>query len=166
MMASGLRVGLGLRQAMVTVVQEQGEPARSEFARVLGQTTIGVSIYDALDQLAARMPGNEITMMVKAIRVQSQTGGNLARVLETLAETIKQRRRIQRKVRALTSEARASGWVITALPFFVGGFILVTQPHMRDSLLFTLTGRLCLAGVAFMATLGQFTMSKMADFDA
>ena len=166
LMSSGLRVGLGLRQALTTVVQEMPEPARIEFGRVLGQTSIGVSIYDALDQLSARMPSNELTMMAKAIRVQSQTGGNLGHVLEVLAETIKQRRKITRKVRALTSEARASGYVITALPIFVGGFILVAEPHMRDSLFGTLIGRLSLLGTFTLIAVGQLIMNRMTDFEA
>ena len=166
LMASGLRVGLGLRQAMVVVVNETAEPARSEFARVLGQTAIGVSIHDALDQLADRMPGNEMTMMTRSIRIQSQTGGNLGKVLETLAETIKQRRRIGRKVRALTSEARSSGYVITALPIVVALFILGFEPHMRDGLLFTTIGRFCLLGVAALIVGGQVTMNKLSSLDA
>lgn len=166
MMASGLRVGLGLRQAMVVVVNETADPARSEFARVLGQTAIGTSIHDALDQLGERMPSNEMTMMTRSIRIQSQTGGNLARVLETLAETIKQRRRITRKVRALTSEARSSGYVITALPVVVGLFILGFEPHMRDGLLFTTLGRLCLVGVVCLIVGGQYTMNKLSTLDA
>ncbi len=166
LMSSGLRVGLGLRQALTTVVQEMPEPARIEFGRVLGQTSIGVSIYDALDQLSGRMPSNELTMMAKAIRVQSQTGGNLGHVLEVLAETIKQRRKITRKVRALTSEARASGYVITALPIFVGGFILVAEPHMRGSLFGTLIGRLSLLGTFTLIAVGQLIMNRMTDFEA
>lgn len=166
LMSSGLRVGLGLRQALTTVVKEMPEPSRIEFGRVLGQTSIGVSIYDALDQLSGRMPSNELTMMSKAIRVQSQTGGNLGHVLEVLAETIKQRRKIGRKVRALTSEARASGYVITALPVFVGGFILVAEPHMRDSLIGTFVGRASLLGTFTLIAVGHILMNRMTDFEA
>jgi tight adherence protein B len=165
LMATGLRVGLGLRQSLIVVVSEMPDPLRSEFNRVLGQTSIGVSIYDALDQLGERMPGSEMLMMTRAIRIQSQTGGNLGRVLETLAETITQRRRIDRKVRALTSEARASSVVITALPVFVAGFILATQPTLRDALTGTTFGRLILLLVAGMLALGNYVMRSMAVVD-
>ena len=94
-------------------------------------------------------------MMTRAIRIQSQTGGNLGRVLDTLAETITQRRRIDRKVKALTSEARASSIVITILPLFVAGFILATQPNLRDALLGTTFGRLVMLLVAALLFVGQ-----------
>lgn len=162
LMTSGLRAGLGLRQALVVVVSEMPDPIRVEFNRVLSQTSIGVSVYDALDQLCERMPGAEMLMMSKAIRIQAKTGGNLGRVLETLAETIKQRRRIDRKVQTLTSEARASSYVMTALPVFVGIFIMIFEPAMRDSLLGTFMGRLLL-GIAIGAlVLGQYVMNAMS----
>ena len=164
-MATGLRVGLGLRQSLIVVVSEMPDPLRSEFNRVLGQTSIGVSIYDALDQLGERMPGSEMLMMTRAIRIQSQTGGNLGRVLETLAETITQRRRIDRKVKALTSEARASSLVITILPLFVAGFILATQPNLRDALLGTTFGRLVMLLVAALLFVGNYVMRSMAVVD-
>lgn len=162
LMTSGLRAGLGLRQALVVVVSEMPDPIRIEFNRVLSQTSIGVSVYDALDMLNERMPSAEMLMMTKAIRIQAKTGGNLGRVLETLAETIKQRRRIDRKVQTLTSEARASSYVMTALPVFVGVFILGFEPPMRDSLLGTFLGRMLLLGAVACLVLGQLVMNAMA----
>jgi tight adherence protein B len=162
LMTSGLRAGLGLRQAMIVVVSEMPDPIRNEFNRVLSQTSIGVSVYDALDLLNERMPSSEMLMMTKAIRIQAKTGGNLGKVLETLAETIKQRRRIDRKVATLTSEARASSYVMTALPVFVGCFILGFQPPMRDSLLGTNIGRIFLFGTVGLLVLGQYVMNAMS----
>jgi tight adherence protein B len=162
LMTSGLRAGLGLRQALVVVVSEMPDPIRIEFNRVLSQTSIGVSVYDALDMLNDRMPSAEMLMMTKAIRIQAKTGGNLGRVLETLAETIKQRRRIDRKVATLTSEARASSYVMTALPIFVGGFIMFFEPPMRDGLLGTFIGRIMLGGALGCLVLGQIVMNAMS----
>ena len=165
LMTSGLRAGLGLRQALVVVVSEMPDPIRIEFNRVLSQTSIGVSVYDALDMLNQRMPSSEMLMMTKAIRIQSKTGGNLGRVLETLAETIKPRRRIDRKVATLTSEARASSYVMTGLPIFIGIFIIGFQPAMRDSLLGTFLGRLMLLGSMGLLVLGQLVMNAMSKVD-
>lgn len=162
LITSGLRAGLGLRQALVVVVSEMPDPIRVEFNRVLSQTSIGVSVYDALDMLNERMPSSEMLMLTKAIRIQAKTGGNLGRVLETLAETIKQRRRIDRKVATLTSEARASSYVMTALPIFVGVFILGFEPPMRDSLIGTFLGRMMLLAAAACLVLGQFVMNAMS----
>lgn len=165
LMASGLRAGLGLRQALVLVVDELDDPARDEFRRVLGQATIGVSPYDALDALAARMPSDETQMMVRAIRVQSQTGGNLAKVLEHLAQTIRERRRVTRKMRALTAEGRMTAWVVGLLPVLVGAFIITFNAGMRHGLLFTGLGHGVLALIAVLEGMGAFMLRRILRFD-
>lgn len=165
LISGALRVGLGLRQAIVSVVQDMPDPARMEFTRVLTQTQIGVSIYDALDQLSDRMPSSEMLMMTRAIRVQSQSGGNLTRVLDTLADTIKQRRRIARKIKALTAEAVTSKYIITALPLLVGGAIMGLEPDMREGLLFTLPGWICLGIVTVLLSAGWWVFGALIDVD-
>lgn len=165
LITGALRVGLGLRQALVTVVSDMPDPARIEFSRVLGQTQIGVSIYDALDQLAERMPSSELAMMTRAIRIQSGTGGNLGKVLENLAETIKQRRKLNRKIAALTSEAKFTKYIISALPVGVGIFILTFEPDMREGLLYTLVGRICLAVVVGLIAIGWVVFGKLSRLD-
>ncbi|MDQ6931997.1 MAG: type II secretion system F family protein [Candidatus Eremiobacteraeota bacterium] len=161
LMAGGLRVGLGLRQSLVLVTEEIPEPAKLEYMRVIGQTNIGVNIFDALDDLAVRMPSNETLMMARVIRIQSQTGGDLGKILEHLAGTIKDRRSIGRKIDSLTSEGKASAAVLMALPLLVGGFICLTQPEMGHALLFTFIGRAALCIVAVLETLGIFTMAQI-----
>jgi tight adherence protein B len=88
LIAGGVRVGLGLRQALTMVTEELPDPSRHEFLRVIGQTNIGVSVLDALDDLAERMPANETLMMARVIRIQSQSGGDLARILEQLLHSL------------------------------------------------------------------------------
>jgi Flp pilus assembly protein TadB len=165
LMTSGLRAGLGLRQAMIVVVSEMPDPIRVEFNRVLNQTSIGVSIYDALDQFNERMPSPEMLMLTRSIRIQSKTGGNLGRTLETLAETIKQRRRIDRKVKAVTAEARYSSYVIGALPLVVLAFILAVEPDMRDALIHTWFGKLAVAMALCADGLALYVMAAMAKVD-
>ncbi|MEA2665379.1 MAG: tight adherence protein [Candidatus Eremiobacteraeota bacterium] len=165
LMASGLRAGLGLRQALVLVIDELEDPARKEFMRVLGQANIGVSVHDALDSMARRMPSEESAMMVKAIRVQSQTGGNLAKVLEHLATTIKERRRVWRKMRALTAEGRMTAIVIAALPVVVCALICLLQPAMRHALFQTSIGAGVMAFVAFLELAGIMMLRKIMAFE-
>jgi len=165
LIAGAMRVGLGLRQALVNVVTDMPDPARVEFTRVLSQTQIGVSLYDALDTLAERMPSGEMNMMARAIRLQGQTGGNLSRVLENMADTIKERRRLVQKIRALTAEARTTKWIITGLPVFVGGFVMLMEPDMRDGLFYSMVGRACLAGVVGLLSLGWWIFNKISELD-
>ncbi len=165
LMVSGLRAGLSIRQALVMVVEQSPDPARHEFMKVIGQTNIGLSMYDALDQLAERLPSNEMTMLTRAIRLQSQTGGNLAKVLEQLASTIKERRRLQRKIRAITSEGRATAGVISALPVGVGIMINLTNPSMRDAMLTTQVGHIALATACVLEGAGIFILAMMVRVD-
>ncbi|HZO94071.1 MAG TPA: type II secretion system F family protein [Candidatus Baltobacteraceae bacterium] len=165
LMASGMRAGLGLRQALVMVIDELDDPARMEFQRVVGQANIGVSIYDALDAMARRMPSDEALMMTRAIRVQSQTGGNLAKVLEHLATTIKERRRVFRKMRALTAEGRMTGWVIMLLPFVVGGLVMLFQHKMRDAILFTMVGHIVIVIVCILEFAGFMMLRRIMRFE-
>lgn len=165
LIASGVRIGLGLRQALTIVIEEMPDPARHEYMRVVGQTNIGVTVYDALDNLATRMPSNETLMMARAIRIQSQTGGDLGKILEHLANTIKERRRIQRKIRALTAEGRASAGILSALPPFLSAFIALTERDMGHALLFTTPGHISLVIVAVLETLGVLTLLKILKVD-
>jgi tight adherence protein B len=161
MIAGSLRVGLSLPQALVVVAEELDDPAKAEFTRVVGRTNLGVSILDALDEMAERLPSSELSMTVRAIRVQSGTGGDLADLLESVGDTIKARRTLARKVAALTSEGRMSAYVILALPIGVGIFLTVTQPHMGHALLFTLIGHLALATVAVLETVAWLVIAQM-----
>ena len=165
MISNGLRVGLGMRQAIVLVTEELAEPARGEFLRVFGQTNIGVSLNDALDALVRRMPSEELRMMVDAIRVQSQTGGNLAKIMDHLASTIKGRRAVARKIKSLTGEAIAGAWVLGALPVVVGAFVMGTQASMRDTMLHTAPGHVGLILFAVLECAGVFTLMRLLAFD-
>ncbi len=165
LIAGGVRVGLGLRQALTLVIEEMSDPARHEYMRIVGQTNIGMSVYDALDDLAERMPSNETLMMARAIRIQSQTGGDLGKILEHLADTIKERRRIQRKISAMTAEGRASALILALLPVVLGIFIILTQPSMGHALLFTDMGHGALVVVGILEILGVFTLFKILQVD-
>lgn len=165
LIAGGVRVGLGLRAALALVIEEMPDPARHEYMRVIGQTNIGISVYDALESLAERMPSNETLMMSRAIRIQSQTGGDLGKILEHLADTIKERRRIQRKINAMTAEGRASALILSLLPPVLGLFIYLTQPTMGHALVFTGVGHFALIVVVVLEILGVFTLMKILEVD-
>jgi tight adherence protein B len=153
LIVSALRVGLGLRQAIGMVISEMPEPANIEFGRTLAQTAIGMPIEEAFDQLSARMPSTEMMMLAKSIKIQARTGGNLAKILLNLAEMIKQRRRIDRRIRSLTSESRSTKWMITALPVIVSAFIMIFEPDMRSALIGTFIGKFVI-GVALVLLIG------------
>ncbi len=165
LMAGGLRVGLGLRHAMTVVIDELPDPARHEFRRVIGHTNLGASIFDALDLLSARMPSHESLMLTRVFRVQSETGGDLARILDQLADTIKDRRQVQRKISSLTAEGRMSAWVLMAIPVGLGLFIVTTQQAMANALLYTMIGHIVLAIVAGLEVAAYLWLKALLRID-
>jgi Flp pilus assembly protein TadB len=165
LIASSVRVGLGVRQAFNIVIEELQDPAKYEFSRVVGQTNIGVSIFDALDTMARRMPCNESLMVARVFRVQSETGGDLARILEQLADTIKGRRQVHRKISTLTAEGRMSAWVLMLIPVGLGAFIWSTQPEMSHALFFTGLGHIVLIVIAVLELLSFVWVKKILRVD-
>jgi tight adherence protein B len=165
MLSGALRVGLGLRQAIILVTEEVPDPARREFMRVIGRANIGISISDALDELAKNIPGNEMLMFARVVRVQMQTGGDLAKVLDRLAATIRDRRRIFRKMKSLTAQGRYGAYIVGGLPLVVGGFVIWTQPDMGNALLHTKVGNICLGMVAGLETLAIFVLNRILILD-
>jgi tight adherence protein B len=165
LMAGGLRVGLGLRHALAVVIDELPDPARHEFRRVIGHTNLGASIFDALDVMAARMPSHESLMLTRVFRVQSETGGDLARILDQLADTIKDRRQVQRKISSLTAEGRMSAWVLMAIPVGLGLFIVTTQQTMANALLYTLIGHIVLLIVAGLEVAAYLWLKALLRID-
>jgi tight adherence protein B len=164
-LVSGVRVGLGLRQALVHVADQSKEPASKELVRVIGAANLGTSILDALDDMSERMPIPETKMMARVIRVQSQSGGDLAGVLEHLADTIRDRRKLQRRMSALTAQARVSAWVLGLLPVAFLAFVLGTQPGLRDATLNTTIGHIVLMMAISLDAAAVFVLYKMTGFD-
>ncbi len=164
-LAGGVRVGLGIRQAFVMTAEESREPIKSEFTRVVGLSNLGVSILDAFDQMAARMTNPETAMLARVLRVQSQTGGNLAAVLLGLADTIRDRRRLMRRVSAITAQGRATGWLLGLLPVALGGFLVIAEPTLREAMLFTFVGRVFLGVALGLDALSIFTIMKIVQID-
>ena len=163
-LAGGVRVGLGIRQALVLTAEQSREPAKSEFTRIVGLSNVGVNTLDAFDQLASRMGLTETDVLARVLRVQSQTGGDLASVLEGLAGTIRDRRRLGRRVKAITAQGRATAWLLGLLPLGVGAFVL-TQGELREAMLFTSLGRLFLAVALGLDLLAIVCLVKITKID-
>jgi tight adherence protein B len=163
-LGGGVRVGLGIRQALVLTSEQSREPAKSELMRVVGLSSLGVSILDAFDQLALRMTTTETTVLAKVVRVQAQTGGDLATVLEGLAGTIRDRRRLRRRVRAVTAQGRATAWLLGLLPLGVGAFALA-QDDLRDAMLMTVIGRIFLVTALSLDALAIFVLTRITRID-
>ena len=127
-LASAVSAGLSLRQALARAARDSPEPTRTELARVAGELALGSRLEESLDGLAERLPDPDLRIMVTAILVQRQTGGNLARALADLAERLDERVRLEREVRGATAQARMSAWLVVGLPAVAGVVIELAAP--------------------------------------
>lgn len=164
-LAGGVRVGLGIRQALVLTAEQSRDPVSTEFTRVVGLSNVGLSILDAFDQMAIRMTNPETAMLARVMRVQAQTGGDLGGVLDGLANTIRDRRRLRRRISAITAQGRATGWLLGMLPIGLGLFLVIAEPQLRDAMLFTLIGRTLLAIALALDGLAIFSLMKIVNIE-
>jgi Flp pilus assembly protein TadB len=161
LIASSLHSGFSLLQALDAVMRETAQPAAGEFARALAEARLGGDLEDCLETIANRMGSDDLRWTVMAIRIQRGIGGNLAEVLTTTVNTIRERGYLRRQVRALTAEGRLSAYVLIALPVVVGGFLFLTRPTYMSPLYTTHMGQFMLAGAFVLLVLGTVIMRQM-----
>lgn len=116
LVVNGLRAGYSTLQAMEAVSRELPAPISEEFRRVVQEMQLGIPMEDALDHLVRRISSDDLDLVITAINVQREVGGNLAEILDTISFTIRERVRIKGEISALTAQGRATAWVISALP--------------------------------------------------
>lgn len=162
LMAGGLQAGLSLPQAVDTVVREGHEPIAGELRRALIEQRLGVDIAEALEGVSIRMNSDDFAWVVMAIRIQREVGGNLAEILNTVADTLREREYLRRQVRALSAEGRLSGYILTALPPLIAGYMMVANPGYIRPLYTTAIGYAILGLAAFLLAIGGFAMSRLA----
>ena len=165
MLASSVRSGHSLLQALEHVVSEAPEPTRSTIALVVREIGVGASQEDALERLADRLPSEDLELIVSAVNVHHQIGGSLARVLDSIAETIQERTRIAGDIRSLTAQQRYSAYVLSMLPVAVGVLLYLVSPDYVAPLLRPGTLRLALIACCAMVVTGFLILRKMADID-
>ena len=161
----GVKAGLPLGDCLRMIATESPEPLRSEFRRVVEAQSMGLSVTEAIERLAERVPIVETNFFSVVIGIQQKAGGNLAEALGNLSRVIRERKKMKGKVKAVSSEAKASAGIIGALPFVVGTLVWIVSPDYISLLWTTSTGRLAMAGGAFWMSIGIFVMKKMINFD-
>jgi tight adherence protein B len=165
LMVRGLRSGLPISETIGIVADELPAPVGTEFRTVADKMRIGRTMDAALTETAARLGTPEFQFYVISLAIQRETGGNLAETLSNLAEVLRKRSAMKLKIRAMSSESKASAWIVGSLPFIV--FILIwfiNGSYMQN---FFVEPRLMIAGGIglFWMSLGAFIMSKMVNFE-
>jgi tight adherence protein B len=168
LMVNGLRAGFSTLQAMEAISHEMPTPIADEFRRVVQEMQLGITTEEALDHMLRRIHSDDLDLVITAINVQREVGGNLAEILDVISFTIRERVRIKGEIQTLTAQGRATAWVISALPIaLIGLLFLVNRTYVMQ--FFNPETRncgipmLCLAGL--MVGSGFYATQKIVDID-
>ena len=163
LLSGALQAGHSLQQAVDTVVQEAGDPIAGEFHRVLTEARLGRPLEEALEAMARRTQSLDFEWTVMAIRLQRQVGGNLAEVLGTVSQTIRDRYSLKRQIRALSAEGRLSSLILSVLPLLLFAALLIFNPLFLRPLFTTKVGIMMMAGAVVLMIFGVFWLKKITE---
>ena len=161
--ASTLRAGHGLRTALRSVADDGSPPASEELARVLGEERLGRPLDEAINAMCVRIGSEDMEYVATAINVQAQAGGSLATLFDTLSETVRERQRHMRKVRALTSMGRMSATMLTCLPFGLAALMTMISPKYMSPFLKTSTGHVLIVFCLVSMTIGALLLKRIVN---
>ena len=164
LLSNAMKAGLSLPQAIESVAHNATPPISEELDRVIRETKLGTPTSTALSNMVRRVGSEDLDLIVTAIAIQSSVGGNLARILDGISHTIRQRVQMKGQVSAMTAQMRASGWIITLLPFIVAGILNVITPSYFGIMFTDPGGRvlLVLAGISIL--IGNLFVRRITNF--
>lgn len=165
MVANAMRAGFSFLQAMDLVSKEMEPPMSTEFQHVMRDISLGATVERALDDMDQRVSSSDFSLVVTAVLIQQQVGGDLAHILDTISGTIQDRIRMRREVRTLTAQGRMSGWVLAALPFALGALISVTNPSYIEPLFTERIGQMAIAFAIILVLIGFLVIQRIVDID-
>jgi tight adherence protein B len=164
MMSNSLKSGASFLQAIDLVAHELPSPISQEFSRVVAEANVGASLENSLLDLSARVRSYDLFLVVTAMLVQREVGGNLSEVLENIAHTIRERQRILNQVRVETAETRLSGYIIGVLPIFMLFMLMMINPSYASTLL-TGTGQFFLIAGGIMEAIGFYVIHRIVSIE-
>lgn len=165
MLANSLRSGYSLPQGMDMIAREQPPPMSDEFGRVVREIGLGLSAEEALANLVRRVPSEDLDLMVTAINVQHEVGGNLAQILDSIGVTIRERVRIKGEIRSLTAQVTVSSYVVGFMPIAMVLILLILSPDYIMRLFSGICGwSMAILGAIFLV-IGFLVMRKIADIE-
>ena len=161
LLSNSLRAGSSFLQSIELVSRESPAPMGEEMGRVVREVNLGLGMEEALSNLVRRIKSDDLDLMVTAIGVQQQVGGNLAEILDTIAFTIRERVRIKGEINTLTAQGRMSGYLVSFLPIAIAVVLNMINPAFMQPLFTSLIGQILLAVGGVMMVIGFFAIQKI-----
>lgn len=165
LIANSLRTGYSFMQASDMVAQEMRPPISSEFSRAVKEMNLGVTIEDALGNLGKRINSEDLDLVLTAVLIQRQVGGNLSEVLDNIARTIRERVRIRGEIRTLTAQGRISGIIVSLLPVVLGLVIYLLNPEYVKLLFVHPVGKIMLGVAGLGQVIGIIVIRRIVDIE-
>jgi len=159
-----VKSGLPTNEALKLIAKEMADPVGSEFNKLVEGLKVGVTLEQGLKKMYESMPTSEVSFFGIVMTIQQKSGGNLSEALSNLSGVLRDRKRLQGKIKAMSSEAKASAMIIGSLPPAVAFMVWLSTPSYIESLFITKMGNLMLLGCAIWMSVGIFVMKKMIDF--
>src|SRR5256885_11531398 len=163
LLSNSLRAGSSFLQSIELVSREGGPPMSEEMGRVVREVNLGLGMEEALHNLVRRIKSDDLDLMVTAIGIQQQVGGNLAEILDTIAFTIPERARIKGEINTLTAQGRVSGYLVAFLPIGIMITLNFINPAFMQPLFTQLLGQILLGVGGVMMIIGFFMIQKIVD---
>lgn len=164
-MSNALRAGFSIQQAFETVVQEGRNPIAQEFGVFVQQTRVGVRFEEALRNMEERVKSDDLTLMIRAIEISRQTGGNLTEVFDIIANTIRERSRIEGKIKSMTAMGRLQGIVVGLIPVFLLVVMTLLDPAMMITFFTSVMGIGILLLVLVLLAAGFYVIHKIVNIE-
>ena len=165
MISGAMRAGASLNIALEGLVKEQPAPISQEFELFLKEQRVGAEFEDSLTKMEKRIPIQDFGMLVTALKINREVGGNLAETMEILAETLRRKATMEGKIDSLTAQGKLQGVVMTGLPLLLGVLLNFMEPEAMSKLWTTHIGWAVMVVIAVMEMLGYFMISKITSID-
>jgi tight adherence protein B len=165
MISGAMRAGASLSIALESLVKEQPAPLSQEFELFLKEQRLGVEFEDSLKKMEKRIPLPDFSMLVTALLINREVGGNLAETMETLGTTLRRKGMMEGKIASLTSQGKLQGIVMAGLPILLGVLLNFIEPEAMSKLWTTTVGYLVMIVIIVMEMLGYFMINKITSID-
>lgn len=165
MISNCLVAGLSFQQAMENIAREMPNPISGEFGRVVKEMRYGKTLDKSLKDMMERIDSDDLMIAMNAVLIQHQVGGNLSEILETIAQTVKDRRQIKKDIKVLTSQGRVSGWIIAVLPAALCLIISIANPGYMTPMFTTFLGIAMLVVGIIMELIGIMFIQKIVNIE-
>jgi tight adherence protein B len=162
-LSGSMKAGYTFAQAIDLTAKNMPAPMGSELGRVTREVQLGLPMNEALSRMVRRNDSEDLRLLLIAVQIQSQVGGNLAHILDTIEFTVRERVRIKGEIKSLTGQARAQGWVLICMPFGMAGILMLIAPSYFDPMIQKTAGQVMLGLAGFLVLCGYGLIRRLVN---